>query len=170
MVFYNFGLFFHQYLPKSLYIYSQFIEIMDDKLYILAVIAWVAYSFYKAYNKSRKKHEVIPPVVVQPEIIRNQPETRQFENPFNQKYEQTDFNPVNYPEFEQYSIPDDSIEELSSVENLTIEKMHQASEKFSKEAHLTETNTHVPNVFATEITDIDLRKAIIYAEILNRKY
>lgn len=145
---------------------------MDDKLYILAVIAWVAYSFYSAYKKSQKKRQEAPPVV-QPELEEEQPEPEWYDTTYDHR--QVDKTPpviksAYKPITETYFQSDDSIEELSSIENISVEKLQQDAQKFSQKNQVADTNEGKLHMFDINFDESELRKAIIYSEIINRKY
>lgn len=144
---------------------------MENKIYILAIIAWIAYSFYSAYNKAKKKKEAAPAPPVQPHIPENDRWSSTIDKPLIK-----DIKPI--PSFipegkYNYFSPepsDDAIEEMSSIENLSSETLHQASENFSKKISYSHSNPTTLNMFDTDFGTDEIRKAVIYAEILNRKY
>lgn len=145
---------------------------MDDKIYILAIIAWVAYSFYSSYNKAKKKKEALPAAPpVKPDLPNISPWVSPEEKTIIQaKKPRTSFEfPDPYNSFNN-SLVDDSIEEMSSIENLSSETLHEASEKFSKKITYSPSNHTALHMFDTDFGIDEIRKAVIYAEIINRKY
>lgn len=144
---------------------------MDDKIYILAIIAWIAYSFYSAYNKAKKKKEATPVPPAQKQMPEGNPWSSIPEKPLISDIKPV--SPINTEGVYNYSgteTSDDTLEEMSSIENLSSETLHEASKNFSKKISYSHTNHDALNMFDTDFGIDEIRKAVIYAEIINRKY
>ena len=159
---------------------------MDDVLYILIGVAWVAYSIY-SYNQKAKKQQAdkqslaqkeydIPDSEEQPKQSAFKEMISEFQSYSRQKSESSPFYSseketfVAEPEIE-------SVENISSIEettesnsSLSREMLKQYLEKDHKKEMFVETDVaeDYNEIEAEQEFDFDLRKAIIYSEILKR--
>lgn len=160
---------------------------MEDVLYILIGVAWVAYSIYSRNQKVKKQQAAKQSVL-------------QDKGDFNQAEEQTQSQPSAFEkiisEFQSYSGQETksspiysseedtfvSEPEIKSVENISsIEETTEGNSPLSQEMikhYLTNDNISDKDEFTDDYNemeteaeiefDFDLRKAIIYSEILKR--
>ena len=159
---------------------------MDDVLYILIGVAWVAYSIY-SYNQKAKKQQADKQSLSKEKYnITNseeQPKQSAFKEMISefQSYsrQKSESSPFYSPEKETFvTEPEiESVENISSIEEttesnspLSKEMLKQYLEKDQDKKMPDETEvTDDYNIIETEQKfDFDLRKAIIYSEILKR--
>jgi len=161
---------------------------MEDALYILIGIAWVAYSIY-SYNQKAKKQQAAKHSIPKNEYNSSDLETQTQEKQSSlkniiseiQSYSKQEFDSSPYYSYENES--DFSETKLDSIENISsVEDVIESNSPLSKEMtnqYLVENlekeksneNTNISEIIEkntdTEF-DFDLKKAIIYSEILKR--
>jgi hypothetical protein len=160
---------------------------MDDLIYILLGIAWIIYVAYRANQKQKRKAQASSPPRPQPQRTYEQ-QPKPIETIFRELMGEED-------SLEKQFIPQaESYEDQESYDELAIKDLEQGKKQFSKLRSILETipseegvsgfdssGRHTDHLFSsladetkeTAIRDglhFDLRKAIIYTEILNRPY
>jgi hypothetical protein len=148
----------------------------EDYLYILIGLIWVAFSIYKGAQK--KKSLSKSPQKTDP-LESQEPKKSFFDDFLNQiitENEQVSYEPVaeeqtfsdyektdNLQEEKIFSY-DDVVEESNFMEENSVYEVKPATEISSQQ----ELKTHLKG--KNKQTRFDLRKAVIYSEILNRRY
>lgn len=151
---------------------------MDDLIYILVGIAWVAYSIYSARQKKKMKEERERTVPQAEPAYEPEPATSPTRSIFEEIFKEAGLEefdneleeivkPVaaKIPATPQYFTYEDTNVEIKAAEDLIIKEAPAFSEHFIAENvpyHEMKEKTH-SNIF-------DLRKAVIYSAILERPY
>lgn len=161
---------------------------MDDVLYILIGVAWVAYSIY-SYNQKAKKRQADRQSLPQEEY--DIPDSEEQSQPKKSAFEEMISEFQSYSRQESESLPFhsreketfvtepeiESVENVSSIEettesnsSLSKEMLKQYLEKDHKKEMFVETDVaeYYNEIETEQKFDFDLRKAIIYSEILKR--
>lgn len=148
----------------------------DDYLYILIGIIWVAFSIYKGIQK--KKATSNSPQEKQSES-QTEPKKSFFDDFLNQiiveeettpyksvTVEEADLEPVFEDKGAEEKIfsYDDVVEESNFAEENSVYEIKPATENFIQQ----DLKSHLKSKKGQ--TRFDLRKAVIYSEILNRRY
>lgn len=150
---------------------------MEDYIYILLGIVWVVYSLYRANQKKKKARENVVEEAPVQEII--EPETSFsaiFDEFFDKKTLQEDdpiFNqpePISGNDGSQYGFFDKNIKTDYKLDSIPVEEGERmfnknAIDDFFVNHSISEDYEEIED---GESLDFDLRKAIIYSEILNR--
>lgn len=147
---------------------------MEDFLYILAVLAWVAYSFYK---NSKKVKERRPQVSREP--MRNQEEEEEKEYPEIRNV----LRNLLGDDFESAAPPQRKHVEMAGVPEIRMAELEGEiyPDEGSKQMRFTSDLIDMDKGLSAEIlgeeddkvrkrTAFDLRTAIVMSEILNRPY
>ncbi len=154
---------------------------MDDLLYILLGLAWIAFAFYRHSQKKKQRseqnapdapHEAKDPVSLLEQLLTGKEEKMTAAPPF------ADANQTNYfKEFrdiyeepegltfeEEYKLKGvSSVEETDYSEMIDKQRQVSSAQSVVNDAYLQDEEENEANYF-------DLRKAVIYSEILNRPY
>jgi hypothetical protein len=151
---------------------------LEDIIYIVIGLIWLVFSIYKGAQKSKAKKQVSPESEPQPE-----PEEKKTESVFNRflenlmkeeesvPYEKVELTP------EENSYDADAVKDSEKVfsyddqfeESNVFERTNVYEEEPSKQTTLNqELKTHLKR--SRKKPRFDLRKAVIYSEILNRRY
>lgn len=144
---------------------------MDDVLYILIGVAWVAYSIYSYKEKAKKQQAAKQSLSKEKyDIADSEEQTQPQQSAFEEMIS----------EFQSYSRQEseiESVENISSIEETT-ESNSPLSKEMLKQYLEKDQDKKMPdetevvddyNIIETEQEfDFDLRKAIIYSEILKR--
>ncbi len=156
---------------------------MEDLIYILIGVAWVAYSVYSQNQKQKRKRqaesefvdtEESPEIEEKPkplfeekfnlESIFNFEEKKEeyLDSPYSEidVVEEKDNSAYFNPETEGVSAFKEEKEDAAEIENVDEIKKSEANEKL---------NDITLNI-AEIIEDFDIKKAVIYSEILNAPY
>ena len=146
----------------------------EDFIYIIIGVIWIAFSIYKgaAKNKARKNQP-------SPPQTEEQESTSIFENFLNnliKEEEKEPYEPVELRKEETVEVKPapESSDKIFSYDDLVEESnyFHESNvyeEKADKKASLKEElKTHLKD--SKTKPRFDLRKAVIYSEILNRRY
>lgn len=186
---------------------------MDDFIYFLLLIAWLAFSFYQQSVKKKKRQEQMraarereqnkPQELTRedrvrerepmPKQVRPQEKGQDFRRTLEEilmgeGFDEKEYNRPSRTEAEptgrnQESIENESerkknvyqkyydeemLEGSQETENLEQEKLENKIEELEQEMTLTEREK--PMVKEESKSCFDLRKAVIYSEILNRRY
>lgn len=150
---------------------------MDDLIYVLLLIAWVAYSFYNAKQKRKLKEQQHKPAAEPKYEMEPLPETQPQRSIFEEIFKEAgleDFEeqePVYEPEYEEPS-KEVKIFSYEDPETWNEEEKHMLSSRLQipddEEKKEPETIKAGPTDMHKEA--FDLRKAIIYNAILERPY
>lgn len=151
---------------------------MDDLIYILVGIAWVAYSIYNARQKKKMKEERERTVHQVEPVYEPEPSTSPTRSIFEDIFKEAGFNEfdeeleenfepeaVEIPAKTQYFTYEDTDIEIKAAEDLIKKEAPAFNEHFVAENvpyHEMKEKTR-SNIF-------DLRKAVIYSAILERPY
>jgi hypothetical protein len=152
---------------------------MEDYIYILLGVAWILYAIYRA-NQKKKAKEAESQDTAEPvgdgnfemksmidELLGNdsiaQPETAQTNDLYQSKAGVTDYDKYRKGHDIQTDYKLDSVPEEEGVSSISSYQYEDKS--------LEVTDNEVNDELLKHIhVDFDLRKAVIYAEILNRPY
>ncbi len=154
---------------------------MDDLIYILLGLAWVIYAAYRANQKQKKKSTTSPASGPPSALPREQP--RPLDTLFEEILgEGSSLEEVALPEYQSYD--DITVKELEKEKQLFnrpktiletipseegISAFDSRSETAGKVSLTADEEEHpIQTIMAGE--RFDIRKAVIYAEILNRPY
>ncbi len=149
---------------------AQIIKTMEDYIYILLGIGWIVYSIYKRSQKQASKN-------------RQQSSAPKYDSPKSLLQELLSgekFEPLTveteYPEHPYSSDIDDEqkynfskdLEETSLVENINYEEKQSLNVKRKiQNIEIAEEENEISSI---DLNDFDLRKAVIYSEVLKRPY
>lgn len=161
---------------------------MDDFLYIIVGILWVVYSLYTNKQKQQKKklleeqrknqplptQETAKPRTIFEQILDPEPV---LPEPVAEMVSEYDNNEQNYsfeiPETEPYTPEYQSLETITDeVSSTYFDKQYadRAKDSYYDKREMAE-STHNISPLMDELTEeFDVRKAIIYSEILNPRY
>lgn len=155
---------------------------MEDLIYILLGIAWIIYAAYRANQKQKKKASAPAQTKAQPQQPTYEKRPKPIETIFREILE------------DEESLERQYIPEGESYDEIAIKDLELEKRQFSKPKKILETIPTEEGVgsidysrmfsgFSTDVIpeetressirddlDFDLRKAVIYAEILNRPY
>ena len=156
---------------------------MEDFIYVLVGVAWVAYSIYNQGQKQKRKQafksevksdEIFPKTESKFESILNK--KFNFENLFEVEESNDDYLDRQYSELdvveevEKYSFNKSETEGVSAFKT----KQEAGSGQVSRnETEYHEEDEKVDNLITDLLNDsgeFDMRKAVIYSEILNPPY
>jgi hypothetical protein len=136
---------------------------MDDLIYILIGIGWVVFGLYKNYQKQVKKQQTSVKSITeedQPSRVKDIFEQLFPVEEYNNTKDESQSQEVISTEIE--SLENEVVYEKYNIEVKTnIIKEHKKTERIFEE-EVNEENTI--------LTDFDIRKAIIYSMILERRY
>lgn len=146
---------------------------MDDLIYILLLVAWVAYSFYNAKQKRKQKEQQQKPYVQPKPEAKPMPEAKPqrsiFEEIFKEagledyeEHEPEYLEPAKETKIFSYEDPETWDEKDKHVLNTGL--------RISEESQPKEPETVLAGHTDTQKEVFDLRKAIIYNAILERPY
>jgi len=155
---------------------------MDDLIYILLGIAWIIYAAYRANQKQKKRGSAMQPSVPTSSPAVPEERTRPLDTIFREILgEGTSLEQVTFPESESYD--EIAVKEMEKEKRLfgkpktileTIPAEEGISAFDSKYDEDTRSFTAADEDHAFPVDHgenlFDLRKAVIYAEILNRPY
>jgi hypothetical protein len=136
---------------------------MDDLIYILIGIGWVVFGLYKNYQKQVKKQQTSV------KSITEEDQPSRVKDIFEQLFPVEEYNNTKDESQSQEVIST----EIESLENEVV------YEKYNKEVKTNIIKEHkkTERIFEEEVneentilTDFDIRKAIIYSMILERRY
>jgi hypothetical protein len=136
---------------------------MDDLIYILIGIGWVVFGLYKNYQKQVKKQQTSV------KSITEEDQPSRVKDIFEQLFPVEEYNNTKDESQSQEVIST----EIESLENEVV------YEKYNKEVktNIIKENKKTERIFEEEVneentilTDFDIRKAIIYSMILERRY
>lgn len=148
---------------------------MEDYIYILGFIAWIAYSFYSAAQKKKKKEirqrPAYEPAPYSEPQETNKPGRSVFEELFGENFEEI------HEEFEEPQINKDSMPEkqIQYYQQPAYQEI-EATNHTILVSQLTDSETPVSaslelfNKTTNHSDAFDLRKAVIYGAILERPY
>lgn len=155
---------------------------MDDLIYILLGIAWIIYAAYRANQKQKKKASAPAQSRPQPQQQTYEKRPKPIETIFREILEDNESLERQYiPEGEsydeiaikdlelekrQFSKPKNILEAIPAAEGIGSLDYSGMFSGFSADVAPDETREST----IREDLDFDLRKAVIYAEILNRPY
>ena len=154
---------------------------MDDLLYILLGLAWIAFAFYRHSQKKKQRnrpdapdapHETKDPVSLLEQLLTGKEETMTASPPFADA-NQTDYfkefrdiyeEPEGLTFEEEYRLKGvSSVEETDYSEMMDKQRQASSAQSIIYDAYVKDEEENKTNYF-------DLRKAVIYSEILNRPY
>jgi len=154
---------------------------VEDFLYILVGIAWVAFSYYNAQKKKRAKESKNPSEKRKPSFLetlideagfKTEEETPVYADPYLENdsvIEENNGNSFQDESEENYS------QEVFSYDDYYEESNYQArsdvkDKKQSLKNDVVTTTISDKNKSKNKVRKVDLRKAVIYSEILEKKY
>ena len=150
---------------------------MEDYIYIMIAVVWIAYSFYTSYQKAQKQKQgktSIPgnagpvpapkPYMPERDILHEllgEPEPKEV-IPSGKTY---------VPEWQE-AAPEKKVTEAESMEEIIddIKTEKRTLVTFQPEAETTSSESVSQEQESGTETSFNLRNAVIYSEILNRKY
>ncbi len=154
---------------------------MDDLLYILLGLAWIAFAFYRHSQKKKQRNkpdapdaspEARDPVSLLEQILTGREEKMTTAPPFPDA-DQTDY----FEEFKDiYEEPEGlTFEEEYKLKGVSSVEETDYSEMIDKQGQASSAQSIINDAYLqdeeeNEATYFDLRKAVIYSEILNRPY
>jgi hypothetical protein len=160
---------------------------MEDFLYILAIIAWVAYSFYKNSQKVKKNRPVTRrPIEEAPEQSRDfrsileeilgQEEERipelqpEIPTPSREVYKPMEYTPAYQPQDEhQYQSIYKTLDDLYEDSGMMPSQMQVSLEDMGNDQRIQAVSS-MEEKKDTPRWKADIRNAIILSEVLNRPY
>jgi len=150
---------------------------MDDLIYILLLVAWVAYSFYNAKQKRKQKEQQQKPYAQPKPVAEPMPEAKPQRSIFEEIFKEAGLE--DYEEHE----PEYEPEYLEPAKETKIFSYEDPETWDEKDKHVLNTGLRIPEesqpkepetVLAghtdTQKEAFDLRRAIIYNAILERPY
>jgi hypothetical protein len=144
---------------------------MDDLIYVIALIAWVAFSFYR---KSQKKANATQGSAPRPQTRRETGALPTLEEillgrqPEPEPVTATVWDEGTSPELSETSFEREyNLRGITSIEEL--DKPMNVTKPKPKETPESEEETDAYDIKGSMV-HIDLRQAVIYSEILNRPY
>lgn len=150
---------------------------MDDLIYLIILIAWVAFAFYR---QSQKKKAAQQAQAARPDTPK--PEGSPFKTLEEILFEETEPEPEPAPEPSRY---DRSFRRTTAYEPISLEQLYMKDEIQSLETLVPAGQEKVVKKETKEqileevekrparhplLEDFDLRKAVLFAEILNKPY
>jgi len=156
---------------------------MEDFIYVLVGVAWVAYSIYNQGQKQKRKQEsksevrsveVYPKTESKFESILN--EKFNFEGLFEVEESKDDYLDTQFSELdvvEKKEAHSFSYSEIEGVSALGTRQEVSPSEGIRNEKEVHEEDEMMNNLIGDLLNDrgeFDVRKAVIYSEILNPPY
>lgn len=149
---------------------------MDDAIYILIAILWIAYSFYSAYQKAQKQKqkkreisenpdtETVPePYIPERDILKEL-----LGEPLPPEAPEPVTPPLPKPRYVPLTPPVEAV----SMEEI-IDEVNEPQRRLTRVPDTEPIPEPEPSFAQEEVfTDagFNLRKAVIYSEIINRKY
>jgi hypothetical protein len=136
---------------------------MDDLIYILIGIGWVVFGLYKNYQKQVKKQQTSV------KSITEEDQPSRVKDIFEQLFPVEEYNntKVENQSQEVISTEIESLENEVVYEKYNIEVKTNIIKEHKKTERIFEEEVNEEN---TILTDFDIRKAIIYSMILERRY
>ena len=148
---------------------------MEDFIYLLLGVAWVLFSIYNAKKKkerkiansttSKKQNSTTAPSILD-SLVKEIGLKENFDSPYSDLHKSESTDPVMKPEASVFSY-DDYYEEGNFENEKAVLVTEAGTTKRDKSELLSVKKTKITkDTFRT----IDLRKAVLYSEILNKKY
>ena len=152
---------------------------MEDLIYLIILIAWAVFAFYR---QSQKKKAAARAAQARPEAPEPEPEptTRSWEEILFGEEEVMETEPEPMPQEEPERWPGRSARGPVSLEQMYMQRRMESLEDPRVQRRLEEEKKGLPEEVEDSLEpveerehllkDFDLRKAIIYSEILRRPY
>jgi len=149
---------------------------MDELIYILLIVAWIAYSIYNAKQKKKQKEQTRKPSTEpQPQYETAEPQKSQ-RSILEELFGETDFEIIEDDEEEpvvQENIPQQKpapvFAEHAHIRQAA-ESEYKIVSRLTDQMKGLEIADEIADEHTTYATEFDLRKAVIYSVILERPY
>ncbi|MBW6491149.1 MAG: hypothetical protein K0B15_08145 [Lentimicrobium sp.] len=160
---------------------------MDDYLYIIIGILWVVYSLYNNKQKQQKKRlleeqrrnqpfpgpETVKPRSIFDKFLDPEPELPEPDTEVFDEYKDEKPYSFEIPEAEPYKSENQSLETITDeVSSSYFDKQYasRADMAYYDKREMAESTHNIAPLIDELSEEFDLRKAVIYSEILNPRY